>query len=63
MRPWMRLNPVEGCVRPDHEEFAQVPVAHFGNGTQPWFATGRMLRGDKAQPGCELTSALEQLWV
>ncbi len=56
------LHPVEGCVRPNHEEFAQVPVAHFGNGAQPWFATGRMLPGDKAQPGCELTSAFEQLW-
>jgi hypothetical protein len=32
------LHPIEGCMRADHEELAQGPIAHFGNGTQPWFS-------------------------
>ena len=34
------LHPVERGVRPDHQQLAQVPVAHFGDSAQPRFTTG-----------------------
>src|SRR5262245_63373785 len=58
-----RAGALDDSERTNDQQASKVAISLLGDGAEPLLAARRVLSRDQSDPGCELASRLEGLWV